>query len=108
MEEDLETLEIYLRTLLCELLKPEDSPVLYLQLIHHLNHALFRANSPIKAKLFSSESDKLVKATMNNKQNKFDKLIHSVNMSENKILREHLTRYSHLDVNCKYGFSLFE
>lgn len=103
LETNLETLEIYLKTLLCEMLTPEQSPVLYCQLIHHLNHALFRDNSPVKQKLFATDCQ-----TPKEKMDRynFDKLIRSAHKSQNLQLRQHLLDYSHFEPKCRFGLAL--
>ena len=107
LETNLETLEIYLKTLLCEMLSPEGSPVLYCQMVHQLNHGLFQDNSPFKQKLhnqLSADDNQCDKAKM--EKWKFDKLMRSVDKSHNQRLRQHLLEYSHFDVDCMYGLAL--
>ncbi len=113
LESNLETLEIYLRTLLCELLNPRACPVLYCMLIHHLSHALFRESSPIKAKVLEeanagggSGGVADAKQAGTTTKWKLEKLIRSVEKSSNEQLRRHLHEYSHYDSSCTYRLAL--
>lgn len=106
LEDNLETMEIYLKALLCKMLSPEATPVLYCQMIHHLNHALFRDNSPIKQRVLTTGSSLNERAKMD--KWKLEKLIRSVEMSTNVRLRQHLLEYEHFDLSCQYGLALRE
>lgn len=110
LESSLETLEIYLRTLLCELLNPRACPVLYCMLIHHLSHALFRENSLIKARVpeeaNAAGSGGEADAKKTGTKWKLEKLIRSVEKSSNEQLRRHLYEYSHYDSSCTYRLAL--
>lgn len=109
LESNLETLEIYLKTLLCEMLNPRACPVLYCMMIHHLSHALFRENSPIKAKLLEEDASAAPETGENAKKTtkwKLEKLIRSVEKSSNEQLRRHLFDYSHYDSTCTYRLAL--
>lgn len=102
IETDVEILEVFLKTLLCECFTPVQSPILYLMSVHHLNHALFRDSSPIKQKLLAAplEGDS---AQQKQQRATFQKLIRSVDKSQNIVLRNHLRDYSHYDPVAKYG-----
>lgn len=97
LENDLQTLEIYLKTLLCELIQPEHSPILYCQMVHHLNHGLFREKTPSKQE--HSGTDVFDKIN-------FEKLISSVEKSQNQRLKKHIRSYSHFDEEYEYGIVL--
>ncbi|CAG2171842.1 unnamed protein product [Oppiella nova] len=90
IESDCQTLEAYLKALLCGALQPKESPIMYLIAVHHLNHRLFRGKPEFSPK------DKPI----------FDRLIRSVHNSKNDLLRQHLLRYSHFDPKQPYGMAI--
>ena len=99
LENDLEMLEVYLKTLLCEIFSYKESPVIYCMLIHHLNHALFRKNSKLKNRILSDAKEDSCSV-------QFKKLLRSVEMSQNALLKNHLKNYSCFNPNTEFGLEL--
>lgn len=66
-------------------------------MVHHLNHGLFREKTPSKQE--HSGTDVFDKIN-------FEKLISSVEKSQNQRLKKHIRSYSHFDEEYEYGIVL--
>nr|XP_046913711.1 LOW QUALITY PROTEIN: uncharacterized protein LOC124494566 [Dermatophagoides farinae] len=88
IETNLETLEVYLKTLLSESFQSPEQSVLYCFLIHHLYRALLADDSPLKLKF--SKNNYVDDEHLKTQMQKYHKLIRSIEMSTNDKLKTHL------------------
>ncbi|XP_027205227.2 uncharacterized protein LOC113798832 [Dermatophagoides pteronyssinus] len=87
IETNLETLEVYLKTLLSERFQSPEQSVLYCMLVHHLHRALFADDSPLKLKFTKNDADD---ENYELQKQKYHKLLRSIDMSTNIQLKTHL------------------